>query len=310
MQPLSTEQPEQAKSQAAVQCHAVTITASDGYVLGARCYTAAGAAPTKGRLLVAGGTAVPQGFYRRFAHFACDHGYQVWTFDYRGIGASRPSQLRGFEMQLTDWARLDLAAMIDHLSTDAQPLVLAGHSFAAHAFGLLPNHQQVRGFFVCGATAGWHGYMSLSEQLKVQLMWRVLLPAVTRVRGYCAASFFGIGEDLPKNAFYQWRHWSGFPRYFFDDPHVGEQFAEHFAQVTTPIVAANALDDPWAPPASRDALIAHYQQAPLQRWDLPESYGHMGYFRAHAQPLWRQMLQWFDRQIMVEPSGHAAAPRT
>lgn len=287
----------QTNTECQISSRELTICAPDGFVLGARCYGVPANVQCKARLLVAGGTAVPQGFYRRFAHFACQQGFEVWTFDYRGIGKSRPARLDQFEMQLLDWAQLDLAAVIDHLAAEQLPLVVAGHSFAAHAFGLLPNHQRVRGFFVCGATAGWHGYMSKTEQLKVRLMWRLVLPLITKVRGYCAASMLGLGEDLPKTAFYQWRHWSSFPRYFFDDPRLGQQLAAQFATVTTPMIAANALDDPWAPPMSRDALVQHYCNAPLQRWDLPEAYGHMGYFRAAAEPLWQQMLGWFAQQL-------------
>ena len=38
------------------------------------------------RLVVAGATGVPQGFYANFAAYANSRGYDVVTFDYRGVG--------------------------------------------------------------------------------------------------------------------------------------------------------------------------------------------------------------------------------
>ena len=45
-----------------------------------------------------------------------------------------------------------------------------------------------------------------------------------------------------------------FPHYFFDDP-AEPGLADACAAVRTPIVTANALDDHWAPPSSRDAFL-------------------------------------------------------
>src|SRR5690606_2869129 len=153
------------------------LTAADGYVLGASRYSPN--SPPVARLVIAGATAVPQGFYRRFAQYAAARGFETLTFDYRGIGRSRPASLKGFRMELLDWGRLDLAAAIEAMAGDDLPLYVVGHSYGGHAFGLLPNHSKVTGFYVFGTGAGWHGYMPLSERLKVQTMWTVVLPVLT-----------------------------------------------------------------------------------------------------------------------------------
>ena len=51
-------------------------------------------------------------------------------------------------------------------------------------------------------------------------------------------------------------------------------------------------------PASRDAFMQGYRNAPLVTKDIdPRAsggrIGHMGYFRANAEPLWDDMLAWF-----------------
>ncbi|MFG6455727.1 alpha/beta fold hydrolase [Roseateles sp. BYS96W] len=274
---------------------ATELVASDGYVLRGYRYTPE-SAPVA-RLVVAGATAVPQGFYRRFAEHAARRGFETLTIDYRGIGRSRHGPLKGFRMDLLDWGRLDLAAAVEAMVDDDLPLFLVGHSFGGHAFGLLPNHERVAGCYVFGTGAGWHGYMPLFERLRVLTMWNLVLPALTWWKGYCPWKMLGMGEDLPIDVFRQWRHWCTFPRYFFDDPAM--RGIEHgYANVRTPIVAVNSLDDLWATPASRDAFVQSYTNAPLTRRDLHPApsgskIGHMGYFRQPAEAHWNEALEWF-----------------
>lgn len=282
------------------------LSAADGFALAITRYDAAGDAPCQGSLIVAGATGVPQRFYRRFAEYASAQGFSVFTFDYRGIGQSRPDSLKGFEMDYLDWARLDLAAVVEHVAEQAAPLFMVGHSFGGHAFGLLPNHQRVARFYTFGTGAGWHGWMPPMERLKVRAMWPVLT-LLTRIKGYSPWSMLGLGEDLPRGVFYQWRHWCRFPHYFFDDPAM-THLADQFAQVRTPMIVANALDDLWALPRSRDAFIKAYSQAPLTCRDIdPRAglgpVGHMGYFRPKARPLWDDVLAWFREHHAI------AAPR-
>jgi predicted alpha/beta hydrolase len=273
------------------------LIAADGYALSALRYAAVGESP-RAQLVVAGATGVPQGFYRRFAEFAAARGYETWTLDYRGIGRSAPRTLRGFRMDYLDWARLDLAALVERAHVPGRPLVMVGHSFGGHAFGLLPNHQRVSAFWTFATGAGWHGWMPRGERWRVLAMWHLIGPLTTRVAGYLPWSRLGMGEDLPLDVYRQWKHWCRYPRYFFDDP-AQPELGGSFDAVRTPIVAANALDDVWAPPASRNAFMAGYRRAPVELRDIdPREHGpigHMGYFRPRAQALWQQALDWFER---------------
>jgi len=277
------------------------LTAADGYRLSATYYPASG--PLRGRIVVAGATGVPQRFYRRFALFAASRGHATWTLDYRGIGQSRPPSLKGFRMDYRDWARLDLAAAVDLAAQQPgtpSSVFIVGHSYGGHAFGLLPQPDRVAGLYTFATGAGWHGWMPPLERLRVLAMWQLLGPLLTRWKGYLPWSLLGMGEDLPLDVYRQWREWCSHPRYFFDDPAVADEVAASFGRVRTPIVAANALDDHWAPPASRDAFMAGYRHAEWRGLDIdPASMGlgpigHMGYFRSQAEPLWRNALDWFE----------------
>ena len=273
-----------------------TLPARDGFPLAATRYPAQG--PVQGLILVACATGVPQGFYRRFASFASAQGYTVLTLDYRGIGLSRPASLRGFEADFLDWARLDLAAAVDLLGREDLPLFLVGHSFGGQALGLLPNHARVAAMHTFGTGAGWHGWMPRAEGLRVRALWAVAAPVIAGTKGYLAWSLLRMGEDLPLGVYRQWRRWCAYPRFFFDDPAMAD-VAAGFSAVRTPIVAVNASDDPWATPRSRDAFMPGYRHSDWQAVDIAphalgsEPIGHMGYFRAHAQPLWQQALDRF-----------------
>ncbi len=283
----------------------VTLTTDDGTLIQALRYDAD---TPRGRVVVAGATGVPQLFYRAFAEHAASRGFSTLTLDYRGIGLSRPPSLRGFRMNYLDWARQDLSAAVHAMSDDQIPLYMVGHSFGGHAFGLLPNFDRVARFYTFATGAGWHGWMPAAEQWRVRVLWHVVAPLITAWSGFLAWGRLGMGEDLPYGVYRDWKRWCTYPRYFFDDPTMADSVAQSFDRVRTPVVAANSVDDRWAPPASRDAFMSGYRNAPLRSVDLePRTYGldsigHMGYFRRNAQPLWDEVLEWFASSANISPA--------
>ncbi|MFW1859755.1 alpha/beta fold hydrolase [Acinetobacter defluvii] len=279
----------------------VSLNALDGYVLNGVIYS-----PTivtiKAKIILASATGVPQGFYRRFSEYMTQYGYQVLTFDYRGVGASSPKNLKGFEMSYLDWGKLDLAGAIDYFADEQRPLFVVGHSYGGQALGLTPNHAKVTAMYCFGTGAGWHGYMPLKERLKVQVIWNIVFPPIVAVTGYLPWSKFNMGADLPRGVYQQWRKWCKNPTYFFSDP---EQAAlkDLYAQVKVPIYAVAALDDDWALPNSRHAFMQHYQNAEMHYIDIAANHlglkqiGHMGYFRQGSEAIWDQLLHTFDQLI-------------
>jgi predicted alpha/beta hydrolase len=286
----------------------LTLAAADGYPITAIRYAAAG--PTRAHVIVAGAIGVPQRFYRRFAEFAASRGFSTLTLDYRGVGLSAPASLKGFRMNYFDWGRLDLAAAVAAMSRPDAPLYLVGHSFGGHAFGVLPNHERVSGFYTFGTGADWHGWMPPLERIRVLALWHVLGPLLVRWKGYLSWSRLGMGEDLPLDIYHRWKRWCRYPNYFFGDPAV-RYVVRSFDRIRAPLMAANAIDDRWAPPKSRDAFIAGYRNAARQTLDIDPSriglraIGHMGYFKPGAAPLWESALAWLESR---RGARSAAAP--
>lgn len=269
------------------------IQTRDGYALGPTRYPATG--PEPGCLILAGATAVPQAFYRRFAEYAAAQGYSVTTFDYRGVGRSAPRSLKGFDCDFVTWGRRDLAAVVEAEWSPGRKLRLVAHSFGGHALGLLPNHHLLKGAWMFGTGSGWRGWMPRFEQLRVLMLWNVIGPLLVRRYGYLAWHCLGFGADLPLGVYEQWKCWCRFPRFFLDDPAEGE-IMKNFSEVRTSFVAVNASTDRWASPAARNALLSGYTNARWQAIDIDTpGLGHMGYFRPQSAYLWADMLAWVDQ---------------
>jgi predicted alpha/beta hydrolase len=280
------------------QAQDIELVTQDKTRIAAKLYATDGT--PRAKLIVAGATGVPQGFYRAFADYAASRGFETLTLDYRGIGLSAPQSLRGFEMDYRGWAVQDTAAAVDWMAADAAvPLFMIGHSYGGHGFGQLPNWDKIQGFYTFATGAGWAGWMPPLERIRVWLLWNVISPVIVRLKGYLAWKKIGMGEDLPMGVFRQWKHWCQYPRYFFDDPKM-THMQPLFARVTTPIVAANATDDLWALPVSRDAFMSGYSGTAWQGVDIDpaklglKAIGHMGYFKPQAKQLWSDALDWFE----------------
>ena len=290
----------------------VVVEAADGYPLAVRRYAPADGAAR--HLVVAGATGVPQGFYRRFADHAARRGFAVTTFDYRGIGLSRHGSLRSLRMDYRDWGALDLAAVLAGAAADAGgPVPLVGHSFGGLAVGLLPRPELVSAVHAFGSGSGWTGWMPRLERLRVRFFWEVVGPLVVRRAGYLAWSRLGLGEDLPRDVYRQWRQWCSRPGFWFDDPVDGERLRAAFARVTAPVTAVTSTDDRWITPRGRDAFFAHLTAASVTAVDVDPrrdglpSLGHMGYFRPGAEPLWDAALDALALARVSRPSPGGTA---
>ncbi len=262
----------------------LTLTAADGYPLAAKLFTPK--EPARAVAVMAGATGVAQRYYRRFAQALTEQGLEVVTLDFRGIGASKPASLAGFDCRYRHWATLDVAAAVE-FALARGPTVVVGHSFGGHAFGQLPDPNRTLGLVTVATGAAWSGYMPLSERLKVELLWKVVGPAATRTKGYLPGTLWG-GEDLPLGVYRDWDNWAHRPNYFFDDRSIDMQ--PLFDRVTVPVLGLTAADDLWAPPKSMTVFLSHYRNAPLtlkthrpRELGVP-SLGHMGHFKAAALP--------------------------
>lgn len=120
---------------------------ADGYSLGGFCWRHAQPDPQRPLVIINAATSVRCRYYSRFADYLFAQGCDVLTYDYRGIGESRPASLRGFQASWSDWGRLDFEAMLAHAVErfPGQPIDVVGHSFGGCAVGLAPSPARYAG---------------------------------------------------------------------------------------------------------------------------------------------------------------------
>ena len=81
------------------------------------------------------------------------------TYDYRGIGMSRPLAMRGFQATIEDWAEFDSAAAIAWLRERFPDDEILGfsHSIGCLAMGGGPSANEQARVVMIGAHTGYYG---------------------------------------------------------------------------------------------------------------------------------------------------------
>jgi predicted alpha/beta hydrolase len=262
-----------------------------------------------GTVIVHSATATPSGFYRRFAEFLAHHGLRVLTYDYRGIGLSRPASLRGFRASMSDWALRDAQAA--HALVRAQfpkePVATVGHSFGGQLIGLLDAAREVRGTLLVASQLGYYGHWDAFDRLKLGLVWRALVPTLTASFGYLPGQA-GLGEDLPRGVAEEWARWCTSPEYLMS---FYPEARERFARFDKPVLMYSFRDDEIAPARAVQALIGRLENAQLEHHDIaPEAFGggpigHFGFFKSRFEhTLWLEAVRFFTRLfVAAEPRG-------
>lgn len=250
-------------------------------------------------VLIACAMGVKQDYYSDFAAWLARQGYAALTFDYRGVGASRPEamrhSLRGFDADLFDWAD-DVDAAIEHLTRIAPeaPLYVVGHSLGAQLPGMLKHRDRIAGLVSIAAGSGYWRDNAPSLKRLALYFWHVVVPLATPLFGYFPGARLRKVGDLPRGVIWQWRRWCLNPRY-----HVGaegEAVRQQFAAARFPVVALSMTDDELLTERSTRVLIDCYENAPreLQRITPADAngrrIGHFGFFRAQFEAtLWTRV---------------------
>ncbi len=286
-----------------MQVETITIPARDGYALVGTVFQPT-ENPTQTVVTINSATAVPQRYYKPFATFLAEQDYTVITYDYRGIGDSRPDSLRRFHMQARDWALLDMAGVIDWVQETHQPqrLFHIGHSYGGQTAGLLPNSDRIDAMITFSSQSGYWRLQGGNQKMVVGFHVYATLPILAHLFGYVPWSKFSSAEDLPKGAALEWAKWCRQPQYFLDDASLP---LERFQQFQAPVLAYSFDDDDWGTPQAVDAMMQAYPKL-TRRHVVPteigiNSLGHFGYFRPKAKVLWPDVVAWLEEAFVMQP---------
>jgi predicted alpha/beta hydrolase len=275
---------------------AVEFAARDGYRLAGTLYRPR--TPNRRAVLFQAAAGVKQEYYGKFAEYLASRGFAALTFDYRGIGRSRPAKLRGFKARMRDWAEQDIGGALDYLAraTHGARLVGIGHSFGGQVFGIVPGNERYVAGLTVGAQSGYWKHWRGKGRAGMWFLTHVVLPGFSRLYGYVPARILGQGEDLPAGVAMEWASWCRHPAYIVGA--LGVQDA--YAKFTAPLRVYAIGDDGYAPLAAVDAFLEFYPNALHKREYVdPEKYGgrigHFGFFRERFKnTLWKDAADWIE----------------
>jgi len=287
----------------------IAVPTADGFTLGGRLYGDPRRALAG--VLIAPAMGVPQAYYADFAAWLARQGYAVLSFDYRGIGASRPAaferSLRGFEADVVTWAERDAGADVDRLERElaaggdgARRIHWLGHSLGGQIVGLLPDASRLGVVVTVASGSGYWRENARRLRRSVWALWYLIAPLAVTFAGYFPGRRLRKVGDLPAGVMAQWRRWCLSPDYMMGEG--GAPLRARYAQVRNPILSLSFTDDEFMSARNIESLHAFYAGATREMrriapQEIGESaIGHFGFFRARfAGSLWPQVAQFLAK---------------
>ena len=251
-------------------------------------------------------TSVRCRYYARFAEFLCRAGFDVLTYDYRGIGESRPKTLNGFDAGWIDWGERDFEAVLRYAahSFPGQPIDVVAHSVGGFLVGLAESNHLIRRVFSMGAQyAYWRDYAA-DRRWRMLLKWNLAMPMLTLAFGYFPGKRLGWLEDTPKGVIRDWV----LSRRRFEDTWRGrassrypskKTLVQRFSAVTAPIPAISVADDEFGTTAAIERLLQYFRRSSRHHVRISphavgeKQIGHFGFFHSRFEKtLWPIALTW------------------
>ncbi|MDR2012823.1 MAG: alpha/beta fold hydrolase [Rhodanobacter sp.] len=299
----------------AVTVSAIQIPCRDGITLGGHLWLAPDGG-TAGTLIINPATGVLARYYHRYARFLAGHGFDVLTYDYRGIGLSRPDRLRGCGYRWQDWGQYDFDAVLRFARgrRATGPLLVVGHSIGGFLPGLATSAPLIDRMLTVGAQFAWWGDYAPRQRLGLFLKWHILMPAATLIHGYFPGRKLGWLEDLPASVANEWSFRG--PRFERSHPRSERQAVlSRMAAVTAPILAVAVSDDEFGTVPAIQRTLRYYAQAPRTAVRIePSDYGrqrigHFDLFHAdHTTSFWADTLMWLKDERNPWPARVLHSP--
>jgi len=281
----------------------VRFRARDGYELVGSLHAPSAEREASRVAVVHCGAGIPAGRYERFAAFLAQAGVPTLTYDYRGIGLSRPSALHGFAATMEDWAQYDCAAAIGWLRARFPAADMTGiaHSIGCLLVGGADNAAEQARLVMIGGHTGYYQDYRRRYRLPMTLAWHILMPAVTRLVGYFPGRRLGLGDDIPARIALQWaarRSPELRPTGTGPGDMRTQALLDRCAALQRPALLVSISDDAFATPLATERLMGYFPKlSPLQHLRFTPAdagvrrIGHFGFFTRRAgSSLWGRLL--------------------
>ncbi len=272
----------------------IEIETRDGAILVGQLYLP-DSAPVAA-VVLCGATAVPQGYYRHFAHWlAAEKGIACLTFDYRDMGLSAQGHVARSQASMADWGIIDAEAVRMHMAAQYPdiPLWLIGHSLGTMMIPLQRNIEQIDR--IIGVASGHVHHLDHPWPYRALalMFWFGFGPVLTALLGYMPGKALRIGEDLPANAYWQWRKWCTTRGFFRED--VARVLPAWRPENLPDDMRFLAIsDDDLCPEVCVQRLARTYNQSVVTVIDPSEhglsDVGHLSIFQKRNKVLWPHII--------------------
>lgn len=273
----------------------ITILTEDHYSLSAHLFEPK---KTNGKLLlINSATGVKQQIYFSFAQFFSEQGVTVITYDYRGIGLSKPDKMKGFEASMRIWGTKDYKALTNYIKTNfsSHQKFCLGHSVGALILGMNRDSKMFEEFIFVGSQNAYVGNLKLKTKIEAYLGFGIIQPLSTRLLGYFPANWFSLGESLPSECAFDWRililHKKSTNKLL-------EKIQDFSRNLTQKVFVIRAEDDVWLTEKGVKSLLENtypnlkptyriIRTAESEKGEI----GHINFFRGYNNKLWNIIFE-------------------
>jgi len=273
----------------------INILTEDNYSLSAHLFESKNS--NRKLLLINSATGVKQQIYFSFAQFFSEQGFTVITYDYRGIGLSKPDEMKGFEASMRIWGTKDYKAVTNYIKTNFpndQKFCL-GHSVGALILGMNKDSGMFDEFIFVGTQNAFVGNLKLRTKIEAYLGFGIAQPLSTRLLGYFPANWFGLGESLPSGSAFDWR------TLILNKNSTNkllEKVDDFSRNLTQKVFVIRAEDDVWLTEKGVKSLLENTYPKLKPTYRLVKTsesekgeIGHINFFRSYNKKLWNIILK-------------------
>lgn len=247
-------------------------------------------------ILINSATGVKQQIYFSFAQFFAENGFSVITYDYRGIGLSKPKKMRNFKASMKSWGNQDFQTIskfiIENFPDDEK--FCLGHSVGALIVGMNEYSKIFEKLIFVATQNAYIGNLKWKTKLEAFFGFGLAQPIFTELLGYFPANWFGLGESLPKNCAYDWR------TLILNKKSTGKlllKTTDYSKSLNQKVLVLYAEDDVWLTEKGVKNLLTEiypnldpdYRFLKTSESEKGEI-GHINFFRSYNKKLWNIVL--------------------
>ena len=252
-------------------------------------------------ILINSATGVKQQVNFKLAQYLSNKGFTVITYDYIGIGLSKPNDLKNCKSSMRTWGQEDYKCITSYLKLNFENFekYLIGHSVGALIVGMNEDSIIFKKIIFIATQKAFVGHLNFKIKIFAYLGFGILQPFTTKIFGYFPAHQFGLGESVPAKVAKDWR-------ILILNRNSTNAVLEKCKinisnKLTQKVLVLRAEDDNWLTNIGVENLLKEtfpklkpeYQTLKISESPKKEI-GHINFFRHYNESLWQKITEYIN----------------